>query len=77
MGGQEGVNLAKQQTPDVILLDIRMPHMNGWEVLSLLKSDPELSTIPVVIVTIEDDQALGVALGAVDYLLKPLTTINC
>ena len=46
--------------------------MDGWEVLSLLKSDPELEKIPVVIVTIEDDQALGSALGAVDYLLKPV-----
>lgn len=72
LGGQEGVTLAKQQTPDVILLDIRMPHMNGWEVLSLLKSDPELARIPVMIVTIEEDQALGSALGAVDYLLKPV-----
>lgn len=72
MGGQEGVQLAKQRTPDVILLDIRMPHMNGWEVLSLLKSDSELAKIPVVIVTIEEDQALGAALGAVDYLLKPV-----
>jgi len=78
------VNLAKQQTPDVILLDIRMPC--GWEVLSLLKSDPELSTIPVVIVTIEDDQALGSSFGSrglfaetVDYdqlltLLQPYCT---
>lgn len=72
LGGQEGVKLAKQQTPDVILLDIRMPHMSGWEVLSLLKSEPELMRIPVVIVTIEEDQALGSALGAVDYLLKPV-----
>jgi CheY-like chemotaxis protein len=72
MGGKEGVNLAKEQTPDVILLDIRMPHMNGWEVLSLLKSDPQLARIPVVIVTIEEDKALGSALGAVDYLLKPV-----
>lgn len=72
LGGQEGIALARQRTPDVILLDIRMPRMNGWEVLSLLKTDPELVKIPVVIVTIEDDQALGFALGAVDYLLKPV-----
>lgn len=72
LSGAEGVRIAQQQTPDVILLDIRMPQMNGWEVLSLLKSDPELAKIPVVIVTIEDDQALGSALGAVDYLLKPV-----
>ncbi len=72
LGGREGVTLAKQHTPEIILLDIRMPQMDGWEVLSLLKSDPELEKIPVVIVTIEDDQALGSALGAVDYLLKPV-----
>ncbi|PSB24986.1 response regulator [Stenomitos frigidus] len=72
LGGQEGVNLAKQHAPDVILLDIRMPQMSGWEVLSLLKSEPELTKIPVVIVTIEEDQALGSALGAVDYLFKPV-----
>jgi signal transduction histidine kinase/DNA-binding response OmpR family regulator len=72
MDGQEGVTLAKQHMPDVILLDIHMPLMNGWEALSLLKSDPGLAKIPVMIVTIEDDQALGTALGAVDYLLKPV-----
>jgi signal transduction histidine kinase/DNA-binding response OmpR family regulator len=72
MDGQEGVTLAKQHMPDVILLDIHMPLMNGWEALSLLKSDPGLAKIPVMIVTIEDDQALGAALGAVDYLLKPV-----
>jgi signal transduction histidine kinase/DNA-binding response OmpR family regulator len=72
MGGQEGITLARQRTPDMILLDISMPQMNGWEVLSVLKSDPELAEIPVVIVTIEDDQALGSALGAVDYLIKPV-----
>jgi CheY-like chemotaxis protein/anti-sigma regulatory factor (Ser/Thr protein kinase) len=70
--GQEGLRLAREQAPDVILLDVRMPNLNGWEVLSCLKSDPDLANIPVVMVTIEDDQALGCALGAVDYLLKPI-----
>ncbi len=70
--GQEGLRLAREQAPDVILLDVRMPNLNGWEVLSRLKSDPELASIPVVMVTIDDDQALGSALGAVDYLLKPV-----
>ncbi|MBD3886630.1 response regulator [Phormidium tenue FACHB-886] len=72
MSGQEGLRLAGEQSPDVILLDVRMPNLNGWEVLSRLKSDPELARIPVVMVTIEDDKALGCALGAVDYLLKPV-----
>jgi CheY-like chemotaxis protein len=70
--GQAGLRLAREQAPDVILLDVRMPNMNGWEVLSSLKADPELASIPVVMVTIEDDKALGSALGAVDYLLKPV-----
>ncbi len=70
--GQAGLKLAREQAPDVILLDVRMPNMNGWEVLSRLKADPELASIPVVMVTIEDDKALGTALGAVDYLLKPV-----
>jgi CheY-like chemotaxis protein len=70
--GQEGLRLAREQAPDVILLDVRMPNLNGWEVLSRLKSDPELASIPVVMVTIEDDQSLGCALGATDYLVKPV-----
>ncbi len=72
LDGKEGVKVAKEQLPDAILLDIHMPRMDGWEVLSYLKADPELAAIPVVIVTIEDDQVLGTALGAVDYLLKPV-----
>jgi signal transduction histidine kinase/DNA-binding response OmpR family regulator len=72
MSGQEGLRLAREQSPDLILLDVKMPNLNGWEVLSRLKSDPELARIPVVMVTLEDDQSLGYALGAVDYLLKPI-----
>jgi signal transduction histidine kinase/DNA-binding response OmpR family regulator len=72
MSGQDGLRLAREQSPDVILLDVRMPIMDGWEVLSRLKSDPNLDRIPVIMVTMIDDQALGCALGAVDYLLKPV-----
>jgi signal transduction histidine kinase/DNA-binding response OmpR family regulator len=72
MSGQEGLRLAREQSPDVILLDVRMPNLNGWQVLSRLKSDPDLANIPVVMVTVEEDQSLGCALGAVDYLLKPI-----
>ena len=70
--GHEGVRLARERSPAAILLDVRMPSLNGWEVLSRLKSDPELANIPVIMVTIEEDQSLGYALGAVDYLLKPV-----
>ncbi len=70
--GEEGIRLAKEQSPAAILLDVKMPNLNGWEVLSRLKSDPDLADIPVVMVTIVDDQSLGSALGAVDYVLKPI-----
>jgi CheY-like chemotaxis protein len=70
--GQEGLRLAREQTPDAIVLDVMMPNMNGWVVLSALKADPDLASIPVVMVTMVDDKNLGYALGASDYLLKPI-----
>jgi signal transduction histidine kinase/CheY-like chemotaxis protein len=71
-GGAEGLRLAKELLPDAIVLDVMMPRTDGWSVLSSLKADPELATIPVVMVTIVDDKNLGYALGASDYLLKPI-----
>ena len=70
--GEEGLRLARTQSPAAILLDIKMPNLNGWEVLSRLKSDPELANIPVVMVTCVDDQSLASVLGAVDYAIKPV-----
>ncbi|MGC1525981.1 MAG: response regulator [Phormidesmis sp.] len=70
--GKDGVRLARERSPAAILLDVRMPSLNGWEVLSRLKSNPELADIPVIMVTVEADQSLGYALGAVDYLVKPV-----
>ena len=57
---------------DLVLLDIEMPDMSGWDVLEELKADPELSAIPVVMVTIVDHEALGLARGAANYLMKPI-----
>ena len=71
-GGREGLTLAKQARPDVITLDIIMPDLDGWSVLKALKADPELCDIPVVLVTIMRDRDLGFALGAADYITKPL-----
>ncbi len=71
-GGREGIKLAKQARPDVITLDIIMPDLDGWSVLKALKADPELCDIPVVLVTIMGDRDLGFALGAADYITKPL-----
>ncbi|MBX6311618.1 MAG: PAS domain S-box protein [Isosphaeraceae bacterium] len=70
--GEEGLRLARQLRPEAITLDVMMPGLDGWAVLSALKSDPELAEIPVVMVTIVDDKNLGYALGAADYLTKPI-----
>jgi len=70
--GEEGLRLARASKPDIILLDVKMPEMDGWMVLSTLKSDPELAHIPTIILTFVEDKSLGYALGATDYLLKPI-----
>jgi CheY-like chemotaxis protein len=72
LGGEEGLRLARELRPDVITLDVMMPGLDGWAVLSALKSDPELADIPVVMVTIIDQKNLGYALGAAEYLTKPI-----
>ena len=70
--GEEGITLAKRIQPDAITLDAVMPGIDGWEVLSRLKSDPITSEIPVVMVTILDKEEKGFALGADDYVVKPI-----
>ncbi len=71
-GGEEGLRLARELRPDTITLDVMMPGMDGWAVLSALKADGETADIPVVMLTIVDDKNLGYALGAADYLAKPI-----
>src|SRR5262249_12337367 len=58
--------------PLAITLDVVMPGMDGWEVLSALKADPDLADVPVVMLTIVDDRKKGFRLGAADYLVKPV-----
>jgi signal transduction histidine kinase/CheY-like chemotaxis protein len=70
--GEEGLRLAKQEKPLVITLDVVMPEFDGWSVLKKLKSDPALSDIPVIIVTIVDNEPMGLDLGAASYLVKPV-----
>lgn len=70
--GEEGLQLAEKLRPDVITLDILMPDMDGWSVLPRLKANPNLAEIPVIIVTMVDDKYRGFALGATDYLMKPI-----
>jgi CheY-like chemotaxis protein len=70
--GPEGISLARRLKPAAITLDVMMPGMDGWAVLTLLKADPATVDIPVVMLTVVDDKNLGFALGATDYLLKPI-----
>jgi signal transduction histidine kinase/CheY-like chemotaxis protein len=70
--GEEGLRLARQVRPLVITLDVVMPECDGWTVLRKLKNDPELAKIPVIMVTIVDNEAMGLDLGASDYLIKPV-----
>lgn len=71
--GEEGVKKVKEATPDLILLDLILPGVDGFEVLSRVKADPNLVTIPVIILSNlgqKDDIEKGLKLGAVDYLIK-------
>ena len=70
--GPEGLQLAKSLKPAAITLDVLMPEMDGWAVLTALKADPELSGIPVIMATFLDEEPMGFALGATDYLTKPV-----
>ncbi len=70
--GVEGLEKAKLSRPSAITLDIVLPDMDGWQVLHGLKSDPDTRDIPVILLTIVDEQALGLQLGAADYLVKPI-----
>jgi diguanylate cyclase (GGDEF)-like protein len=72
--GREGIRIAAEQSPDLILLDIMMPDMDGYEVLKALKREPELARIPVIFVSAmgeDEHEELGLDLGAVDYIVKP------
>jgi CheY-like chemotaxis protein len=71
-GGEEGLRLARQIQPDVITLDVMMPGMDGWAVLTALKAEAKLADIPVIMVTIINDKNMGYALGASDYMTKPI-----
>jgi CheY-like chemotaxis protein len=71
-GAEEGLARAREVRPDAITLDVLMPGMDGWAALSALKSSPETADIPVVMLTFVDDRNLGYALGAADYLAKPI-----
>ncbi|WP_207482831.1 PAS domain S-box protein [Arenibaculum pallidiluteum] len=70
--GPTGLRLARELAPSAILLDVMMPRVDGWAVLSELKADPDLAEIPVIMVTMTHDRALARSLGAADFLTKPI-----
>ncbi len=71
-GGHEALRLARELRPAAMTLDIMMPDLDGWTVLAAMKGDPSLSGIPVVLMTIVEEKNRGYALGAADYLVKPV-----
>jgi len=76
-GGVEGIQLIRELHPDLVLLDLMMPDMDGWEVYQQMKSDPALKDIPVIIVTAKAqniDKVLGLHIAKVDdYIAKPFS----
>jgi len=77
--GLSGVALARQETPDVILLDVMMPGLDGWRVAEELLDDERTSSIPIVFLTARAelrDRARGLDLGGVDYVTKPFNPVD-
>jgi signal transduction histidine kinase/DNA-binding response OmpR family regulator len=70
--GSQGLDWAAELRPDAIVLDILLPDIDGWEILQRLKRNPATIGIPVLVVSVVDDRPLGLALGAVDYFVKPI-----
>jgi DNA-binding response OmpR family regulator len=70
--GEEGIEKVKRVRPGAVLLDVLLPKISGWEVLTRLKADPMTQAIPIVIVSIVDEQSKGMALGADAYVMKPI-----
>jgi signal transduction histidine kinase/CheY-like chemotaxis protein len=70
--GEEGLDAIRRLSPAAVVLDIRLPGKDGWEVLTTLKADPATARIPVVVVSIVDERTKGLSLGATEYLVKPV-----
>lgn len=72
--GEEALNLARQETPDLILMDVRMPRMTGYEACAAMKADPKLKDVPVIFLSAKGQESeiqTGLQAGAAEYLLKP------
>ena len=74
--GREGIDRARELKPDLVLMDVVMPGMNGFQATRQMSKDPEIASIPVIMVTtkgLETDKIWGMRQGAKDYLVKPVT----
>ena len=74
--GREGIDRARELKPDLVLMDVVMPGMNGFQATRQMSKDPEIASIPVIMVTtkgLETDKIWGMRQGAADYLVKPVT----
>ncbi len=74
--GREGIDRARELKPDLVLMDVVMPGMNGFQATRQMSKDPETASIPVIMVTtkgLETDKIWGMRQGAADYLVKPVT----
>ncbi len=71
--GEGTIEAALQYNPDVIVLDLLLPHLSGWEVLAQLKANPATRHIPVLVVSVVDERSRALAMGASEYLLKPIS----
>ncbi len=72
--GQEGYDLTKREHPDLVMFDVRMPRMTGYDACKMIKADPEIAHIPVIFLSAkgqENEIEQGLSAGADDYLLKP------
>jgi CheY-like chemotaxis protein len=74
--GTEGLDTVRRMRPVAVVLDIRLPGIDGWEVLAQLRSDPATQTLPVIIVTILDEKSRGIAAGAAEYQIKPVGRVD-
>jgi CheY-like chemotaxis protein len=70
--GVEALDMIRSTPPDAVVLDLRLPRLDGWQVLAELKADPATADVPVVVASIVDDRPRGLDLGAVAYLTKPI-----
>jgi len=70
-GGEAGLVLARSKAPALVLLDIFLPDRSGWRVLQSLKHDPKTQDIPVVVLSVNEDRAHALSLGAAEHIVKP------